>query len=79
MTQTTDFDIQKAKLEEELKNLKANHPLLVALIKDVVRENLTISVNTDASCERDRTYISVSVSLQIDGEYVSDSESSVSS
>lgn len=76
MTQSTDLDIQKTKIEDELKNLKANNPLLVALIKEVIRENLTISVNADASYERDNSYINVSVSLYIDGEHISDDQAS---
>ena len=63
-------------LQEQIEELKKNQPLLVAFIKDVIRESISIHVETDTSSERDNFYVNVSASISIDGENIATEMSS---
>jgi hypothetical protein len=68
---------EKDDIQAQLEALKANQPLLIALIKDIMRESISIDVKVDSSSERDNFYISMSASLSIDDDCVSESSDSV--
>lgn len=63
-------------LQEQIEELKKNQPLLVAFIKDVIRESISIHVETDTSSERDNFYVNISASISIDGESITTETSS---
>lgn len=64
-------------LQEQIEELKKNQPLLVAFIKDVIRESISITIDTDSHSEGDNFYVDVSASIEIDGESIISESSSV--
>lgn len=64
-------------LQEQIEELKKNQPLLVAFIKDVIRESISINIETDSHSEGDNFYVDISASIEIDGESIVSESSSV--
>lgn len=63
-------------IQEQIDALKQNQPLLAAFIKDVIRESISIHVETDTHYEGDRHYVTVSASVSIDDVTVASEQSS---